>query len=310
MYEMNRSVPCVAAIALALAGVSCGAPVEKGQFQAVQRSAVVRTPFIEEASGIVASRKNPGVIWVHNDSGDAARLYAIDTKAALLGICVVSGAHARDWEDIAVGPGPDPNQQYLYIGDIGDNNARHPSVRIYRVPEPDLNPGRPFGEMPIGPAETIELTYPGGPRDAETVLVDPQTKDIYLITKRDLFCKVYRAAWPQSTTSPVELEHVAVLPWALATGGDVSPDGREVIVRSPHNASLWARPDGEPLWRAFEGKQIGLPLAPEPQGEAISFDSEGRGYFTLSEKANPQLYYFERIVETDTSALSDTSASL
>ena len=91
------------------------------------------------------------------------------------------------------------------------------------------------------------------------------------------------------------MEKVAALPWGFAVGGDVSPDGRRVIIRSPFNASIWIRPDGEPLWKAFQGKSVGIPLMAEPQGEAICFDSKGQGYFTVSEKAHPTLYYFPTI---------------
>lgn len=38
---------------------------------------VVECNDIKEASGIVASRVNPGVLWVHNDSGDKARTFAM-----------------------------------------------------------------------------------------------------------------------------------------------------------------------------------------------------------------------------------------
>jgi len=162
------------------------------------------------------------------------------------------------------------------------------------VPEPKISATADFGMMPIGPAEAIHLTYPGGPRDAETLLVDPLTRDIYIIAKRELFCKVYRAGFPQSTTGQTRLEAVTVLPWGFATGGDVSPDGREVIVRSMGHADLWVRPAGEPLWHAFSGRPIHLPLASEPQGEAICFDSQGQGYFTTSEGLHPPLYYFAR----------------
>jgi hypothetical protein len=274
---------------------SCALAGHSDEFAAAQQMGIVRSQLTREISGIVASRQSPGVLWVHNDSGDKPRVYAINTKGDLLGICNVGGATARDWEDIAIGPGPDPNRQYLYIGDIGDNQAKRPEVVIYRVPEPKISTTTDFGMMPIGPAEAIHLTYPGGPRDAETLLVDPLTRDIYVIAKRELFSKVYRAGFPQSTTGPSRMEGVTVLPWGFAVGGDVSPDGREVIVRGMFNASLWARPAGEPLWHAFSGKQIHLPLAHEPQGEAICFDSKGLGYFTISEGANPPLYYFSRV---------------
>ncbi len=287
------TVLCFVLLLCAFGGSSCVSLAWSSEFEPGIQVGTIQSPLIREASGIAASRKNANVLWVHNDSGDAPRVYAIDTQGKLLGVCTVVGARARDWEDIAVGPGPDPNQQYLYIGDVGDNLAAYPSVRVYRVPEPDADATRPFDEMSVGPAETIELTYPDGPRDAETLLVDPLTQDIYVITKRDwLACKVYRAAAPHSTIRARVLEKVAILPWGLAVAGDVSPDGRRVIVRGPYNASLWVRPEGQPLWKAFEGRHTGIPLIGEPQGEGICFDGKGLGYFTLSEKANPPLYYF------------------
>ena len=146
--------------------------------------------------------------------------------------------------------------------------------------------------MTIGPADAIRLTYPDGPRDAETLLVDPLTRDILILSKRELFSKVYRAAWPQSTTQQTRMERVATLPWGFAVGGDVSPDGRRVIVRGMFNASLWVRPPGEPLWRAFSGSQAQLPLMDEPQGEGICFDARGAGYFTIGEESCPPLHYF------------------
>ncbi|NLT76895.1 MAG: hypothetical protein GXX98_10255, partial [Planctomycetes bacterium] len=88
--------------------MSCATLAWSDEFAPGVEAGIVRTPLIQEASGLVASRKNPGVLWVHNDSGDTARVFAIDTRGNLLGVCSVTGAKARDWEDIAIGPGPDP----------------------------------------------------------------------------------------------------------------------------------------------------------------------------------------------------------
>ncbi len=271
---------------------SCAMAARSGEFGPGQRAGVVQSDLIREASGIVASRQSLGVLWVHNDSGDSARVFAINDKGEFLGECTVSGATAHDWEDIAIGPGPDPNRDCLYIGDIGDNQARRPYVTIYRLPEPRIDPATSFGRMAIGPADAIRLTYPDGPRDAETLLLDPLTRDIYIVSKRDLFSKVYRAAYPQSTAQVTQMERVAALPWGLAVAGDVSPDGRRVIVRGMFNASLWDRPAGEPLWHAFSGWQTPLPLMKEPQGEGICFDARGAGYFTIGEMQFPPLHYF------------------
>jgi len=252
----------------------------------------VQTTLIAEASGIVASRKYPGVLWVHNDSGGSARVYAINPQGKLLGTYRIKEAHCRDWEDIAIGPGPDPQRQYLYVGDIGDNRARRPSITIYRVPEPKIDPNHVLTEMEIGPADSIDLVYPDDSKDAETLMVDPLNGDIYIITKRELFCRVYRAPYPQSTKKRTVMSLVAILPWGLAVGGDISPDGKLVIVRGLFNASMWVRPKGKELWRAFRTKHFRLELMQEPQGEGICFDADGRGYFTIGEMQHPPIYYF------------------
>jgi len=292
---LMRGPSVFAGILLSLASLSfsCASYAKSAEFLSGRPMGKIQSDSLREISGIAASRRNPGVLYVHNDSGEGARIYAIDEKAQLLGVYNIEGANQRDWEDIAVGPGPDPNQQYLYIGDIGDNGARYPEVIVYRVPEPKVDAGRPFPPMTIGPADAIRLVYPDGPRDAETLLVDPLTRDLYIISKRELLPKVYRAAYPQSTTQRTKLEQVAIMPFgSFPTGGDVSPDGRRVIVRGMFNAALWDRPAGAPLWHAFSAKPAAIPVADEPQGEAICFDSKGRGYFTISEGKHPCLYYF------------------
>ena len=286
---VRRFAPYILSSALCLPSI---AGTQPPKFLPGRQVGTVQTTRVTEASGIVASRKNPGVLWVHNDSGDSAQVYAINPEGKLHGTYRIRGARCRDWEDIAIGPGADPRRDTLCIGDIGDNQARHPSITIYCVQEPKVDPNRLSVNMAIGPAESVELVYPDGPRDAETLMVDPLNGDIYIISKRDLLCRVYRAPYPQSTKKRTVLEPVTRLPWGLAVGGDVSPDGRLVMVRGVLNASMWVRPKGEPLWRAFGATHVGLELIREPQGEGICFDADGRGYFTIGEMKHPPIYYF------------------
>ncbi len=292
----SRRGPRVCAVALlSLIGLSssCASFAKSEAFQSGRPVGQIESDELRELSGIAASRRNPDVLYVHNDSGDTPQIYAINEKAQLLGVCRLQGAKERDWEDIAVGPGPDPNRSYVYVGDIGDNAAKRPEIIVYRVPEPRIDAVTPFDHMTTGPAEALQLVYPDKPRDAETLLVDPLTRDLYIISKRDLAPRVYRAAYPQSATQQNKLEQVAVLPLGLfPTGGDVSPDGRRVIVRGMFSAALWERPAGEPLWRAFSSRPQTVAVAAEPQGEAICFDSKGAGYFTISEGRRPTLYHF------------------
>ena len=88
---------------------------------------------IDESSGLVASRTNPGLYWTHNDSGDGPNIYALDERGAHRGTWRVKGASAQDWEDIAAGRGPQAGVSYPYIGDIGDNEARRSEIIVYRV---------------------------------------------------------------------------------------------------------------------------------------------------------------------------------
>src|SRR5262245_1156570 len=86
---------------------------------------------VNESSGIVASRRNSNLFWTHNDSGDGPFIYAFDRGGNHLGVWRVAGATARDWEDIAIGPGPTKDSPYVYIGDIGDNEKKRDEIVVY-----------------------------------------------------------------------------------------------------------------------------------------------------------------------------------
>lgn len=265
------------------------------EFLPAQQVGTVQHAAIDEASGLAASRANPGVLWVHNDSGDTARAFAMNVQGTHLGIYNITGASATDWEDMALGPGPDAGQSYLYLGDIGDNNAVRSTICVYRVPEPAVSPSQPPVDVDLTGVATITLQYPDGPRDAETLMVDPTTADLYIVSKREIPSRLYRAAYPQSTSQTIVMEYRGQLPWGWATGGDISPNGGEILVRGYFNASIWRRPAGTALWDAFAHTGYDAPLAIEPQGEAICFHGMGHGYYTVSEGSHQPIYYYERV---------------
>ncbi len=255
----------------------------------------IRSKLLDEISGLAASRKNPGVFWVHNDSGDRAQIYAIDVRGRLLSTFLVTGASARDWEDIAVGPGPQAGESYLYIADIGDNKASKKMATVYRVPEPSVSLTEPVPIDRTARTDVIQLTYPDRPRDAETLFVDPLTRDIFIISKREMSNRLYCAPYPQSTEDPTTLQFKATLGIGYAVGGDMSSDGRFAVVRSVFGAVMYSRGANKVAWEVFKGKPVAIPVKLEPQGEAIAFDIEGRGYYTVSEGKKQPIYYYERI---------------
>ena len=134
--------------------------------------------WLNEASGLAASQKNENVLWSHNDSGDDNIIYALNQRGEHLGIYTIDGVDARDWEDMAVGPGPDEGESYIYIGEIGDNYSQYDEKYIYRIPEPDVDARQEPVETTLTGVETITYQYPDGNRDSETLMVDPNTKDI------------------------------------------------------------------------------------------------------------------------------------
>jgi len=254
----------------------------------------VESYLINEASGLAASRQNTDVFWINNDSGDSARLFALNREGTHLGIYNITGASAIDWEDIAIGPGPSLDEHYLYIGDIGDNSAARSAIVVYRVPEPTVAADQAPVNVNVYGAESITLQYPDGPRDAETLMVDPITRDIYIVSKRDATPRLYRAAFPQSTTGTITMEFKAQVPLTWATGGDISPLGRMIIVRNPVNAAVWLRPANSDLWQVFSNPACATGLLWEPQGEAICFDPNNDSYYTVSENLYQPIYYYHK----------------
>ncbi len=253
----------------------------------------VAEPAITEASGVVASRKNAGVLWVHNDSGDRARVFALGTDGAALGTFNVP-VLAADWEDMALGPGPISGQDYLYLGDIGDNPKGRGGVLVHRIPEPDV--AGAVGTLDVSDVETFTLRYPDHAHDAEALLVDPITADLFIVTKEiGEPTRVFAARAPLDASAPTTMQDVTELGFGpLVVAGDVSRSGDWVIVKSYPAASLWRRPAGLPLEAAFATEPCSVPVEAEPQGESIGFAADGSGYYTVSEGSAQPVYFYAR----------------
>ncbi|RYF68431.1 MAG: PE-PGRS family protein [Cytophagaceae bacterium] len=278
---------------LSISLFACQDPtVNPVQFSTEPTMTAVDADQINEASGIADSRSMPGTLWVEQDGGSPAELALLGYDGHIRGKLAIPNATNRDWEDLTIGPGPQANVNYLYIAEIGDNNGQFGNYTIYRLPEPkNLTDA-------VGPVEKINFNYPDGARDAETLLIDPQTRDLYIVSKRETKVHLYRLAYPQSTTSVITAELLGELPYTYVTGGAFSPDGSEVVLRTYTNVFYWSRKSGQTVADAMQLTAArDLPYRLEPQGEAICFDRENKGYFTLSEKVNgvnPTLNYYLR----------------
>ena len=143
---------------------------------------------VKETSGLLLLN---GKLITHNDSGDDAKLYELDTVSGIISRTItISNATNSDWEDIAV------DDTHIYIADIGNNNGTRTDLTIYKVLKTD------YSENDVVTAEKIEFSYedqtdfssrPNNHNfDAEGIIIF--NNDIYIFSKNwvDLKTNVYK----------------------------------------------------------------------------------------------------------------------
>lgn len=265
------------------------------QFKGRIDCGIIENSEIKEASGIAASKVYEDVLYVHNDSGDKSRIFVINKKGKSICEYHLLNCQARDWEDIATGVGPLDSCNYIYIGDIGDNKAKYDIKYVYRFPEPDLSSINSQKNIVVQNFDVIRFRYSDGKFDAEALMVDPLTKDIFIISKRDLKVRVYQIRYPQLLNKVITIKCIDTLDVSMVVAADISPSGTEIIMKNYHEIYYWRRNPGESVRNAFSRMPKKLSYVKERQGEALSWDKQADGYFTLSEQINGHLYYYPRI---------------
>jgi hypothetical protein len=266
-------VPLAAAVALVLGAAAASwiwrPDTSPGPCVVVHGPVVI--PELAESSGLAVSRRNPGLLWSHNDSGNAAVLFALDVTGAVRGRVRVP-IRARDWEDVSAARCP--SGDCLYLADIGDNRGVRRQVQIYRVPEPAA------GDAETPPPVVFNASYPDGPHNAEAMFV--VDADAFIIT-RDRIAGLYRATMTPAG-GQLTFQRIGQLGLVAVTDAEVSRDGTSVVVRTSHEAVLYRTADlirglGTPYFR------IRIDGLREPQGEGVALDgnmlylsSEGRAW--------------------------------
>lgn len=298
---VTGSPPASQAPTTSLATTTSGAPdVETGATQLPCEAYVPETPpayvadtALDEISGVAFSRTNPGLIWVHNDSGGASRLSGLFPSGQTAATIDLTATLALDWEDIGAGPGADPgagssgrpDSPALYVADIGDNLRIRPTVAIYRLPEPVIaGAGVTIDVVP----ERLDLVYPDGRHDAETLLVDPLTHELVIVTKSG--GGIYVAAGDFSQDGAVMTAAGKLTEDdLLVTGGDIDGAGSTIVLRTPDRVLLFERKPGVGVADALQGPSCDLPVADEPQGESVAISPDGTMVVTISEGLNPAI---------------------
>lgn len=253
---------------------------------------ILKTGLLDEASGLALGIKNPSLLYSHNDSGGKNSVYAIDVKGNLVCEMRLPGVKNRDWEEIATAIDPASKKPMIYVGDIGDNKAKHKNYRIHIFEEPAMGDSI----LIVDELRTITYIYEDGARDAEAFFVHP-AGDIYIISKREEQVGLYLLKYPQDSGEILVAEKLGVMQMNWVTAADISADGKRVLVKNYGGIREYKPGKNGSIAKALSKPGKSLPYILEPQGEAVCFDSSDRGYFTLSEKSGDHaqiLYHYKR----------------
>ncbi len=253
--------------------------------------ATIQNPQITELSGLAASRRYPGFLYAHNDSGDTARVFLINQRGETVATITLKNAYARDWEDIAVGA------DGVYVGDIGDNLGLRDAVQVYRFAEPDLDAGKLDQNLEVK-SQVSAFRFPGAPRDAETLMIAPGGK-VLILSKGKGGSPLFGADFKSKKTrdlkqvgAKIEFGSVGIFT-RLATGADFSPDGRKLVVTTYAQIYEWALPVAfdasvlktrPPIVRALPGLK---------QCESVCYSADGTQIFVSSEGKMAPIYAFK-----------------
>jgi hypothetical protein len=244
-------------------------------------------------SGISASHRNAGVVYVHNDR-NIAQFFAVSEAGALLGTFSLTGASVDDIEDMAVAHCP--SGSCVYIADIGGNISPRTQFAVLRAPEPEVRVDTPGGTTSIA-AERLLFSYPDNANhNAESILVDPHSDTIYVITKvaAGMPSAVYRfpATFGGSALTATKVVDLTV-PKSTdreAVSASAHPCAPAFLLRTYNTLYEFRAAPGASLEAAFSAIPMVVPVATETQGEGVTYRADGRGYFTTTEGAQPPIH--------------------
>jgi hypothetical protein len=293
--RITRVRPRVAACS-AVVALSCAPGTVLGAYASAQKVATISDSRINEASGITPSLRVPNLFWIHNDSGDSARIFAVRLDGVVIAEVAVANAGATDWEDIETGPGPEPGVPSIYIADTGNNGYSRTDLRVYRIPEPVLPNLDPGQKLTSAAAAKLRFTYPDGSLDCEGMCVHPVTADVILFSKRSAPSGVYRLTTNVDDGQYHQAEKIATISVPnVVTGASFCPDGMRIAVRTYAAIHEWTIPlASDPLASFFAGAAVTVSPPPESAAEALAYAADGWGIYTVSEGGSPGLYFLRR----------------
>ncbi len=259
---MNRVRIAAAAVAVAGAAFLVGpVPPASGDDDVI---ATITDERIGESSALVQSTVDPDLAYTINDSGNDTVVYVLQLASGEVVGTATLDVDAEDTEAMAIGA-----DDRLYVADIGDNDAERSSVALYAIDQP-----RP-GDVTVTP-DVFEVRYSDGPSDAETLLVDPATGRMSIVTKSLLAGGIYRLPNPLHGDRVNIARPIDVSTPGMVTDGAYLPDGEGVLLRTYIDIAVYAVPSWHELG------SIDTPRM--PQSESLAMWDDGRSALVGTEK--------------------------
>jgi hypothetical protein len=251
----------------------------------------IKDDRIKESSGLVKSVKHQDLYWTVNDSGDSGRIYGVDLTGKVKAV-LRFGAKVKDVEALGI-----DRDGTLYVADIGDNKANRDQVEIYTIPEPETLEADSNVKY-----HQYDFQYPDGAHDAETLLIEPGTSQLYIVTKALKGAGTIYAAPPApSRQGTNDLSKLAPAPEGVITDGTFLPDGQHVVLRTYTDAATVAWGDTPTV--AARGP---VPLG---QGETVALGRTDNTVVVGSEGANSGIYQIQVPAKTTAGKTPTANAS-
>lgn len=266
---------------------------------------------MKEVSGLACSRTTAGYLWAHGDenTGDNKKIVAIQPDGTLGMTVKISGDPGRDdWEDIATGAYEGTN--YVFLGAFGDNDlAYKDSYYIYYMEEPAITSGTKTVNV-----NYIRYGYPDNKaHNTETLMYDNVEHMFYIVDKvKDGVCTIYslpfRTDYGTSTQTVTKITELGSgSKFNFLTGGDITPDGRWMAIKSKKYVLLWERQGTESLSQTVLRKPVQVAAyQEEEQGESIAWLNNGVFYTTSDSKNDTPIYQYTRQIAEDHTGMDQT----
>jgi len=261
----------------------------------IVRSGTIFDRNIGEASGLAVSRIHGDIIWVINDSGNSASVYALNPGGEVMGTLNIQGVSNNDWEDLA--SFEYQGKSYILIADVGDNAARRKACFLHFIEEPDIKRNSNLFTLSAKPSWSMTYTYEDGPRDCEAVAVDIIHEKVFLLSKRDIPLLLYELPLAKQQNA-VARKRAEIEPLPKRTQGirdyiessnqptamDISPDGLSAVILTYGSAFYFSNKESADWATVVSGSPRRIMFPPLRQAESVCFDKDGSSIFITSEQ--------------------------